>query len=601
MDHALVERRKWLALAVLCLSLLITGLDNTILNVALPHLSESLGASNSQLQWIVDSYTLIYAGLILTTGSLGDRFGRKGALTLGLGVFGLGSVMSAFATSATMLIVTRGFMGIGGALIMPATLSILTNVFTDPKERGRAIGVWAGVAAGGIAFGPMIGGVLISHFWWGSVFLVNVPIVIGALVAGHFLLPTSKDPSAPRLDPLGALLSTAGLIVLLFGLIEAPSHGWGAPLIVGSFLAGIAILGAFIAWELHTDHPMLEMAFFRNRRFSAANVAITLVFFALFGSSFLITQELQFVLGYSALKAGFAMMPIAVPMLILGPVSARLVERLGTKTIVTTGLVAVSAGLFWMSRISYGGGYLDILFPMILLASGMGLVMAPATESIMGSLPRAKAGIGSAMNDTTRQVGGALGVAVIGSVLASVYQPHVTSKLSGTVLGQAAKLGGPTGAQAQTAIGAIKEQIGAAYGVVDAAAKAGHPFSPAQAQGIIEAARHAFVDGFGGAVLVGAMVALLGALVAVLFLPQRAVDVPEEPATADSATQGPAQPELVTDGRPVYDGEVPVDTNLEGITAASFGSASVALVEAEREAEQDEQEEQEAEQEAPVP
>jgi hypothetical protein len=351
---------------------------------------------------------------------------------------------------------------------------------------------------------------------------------------------------------------------------------------------------------------MLEMAFFRNRRFSAANIAITLVFFALFGSSFLITQELQFVLGYSALKAGFAMMPIAVPMLILGPVSARLVERLGTKSIVTTGLVAVSVGLYWMSRISYGGGYLDILFPMILLASGMGLVMAPATESIMGSLPRAKAGIGSAMNDTTRQVGGALGVAVIGSVLASVYQPHVTSKLSGTVLGQAAKLGGPTGAQAQTAIGAIKEQIGAAYGVVDAAAKAGHPFTPDQAHGIIEAARHAFVDGFGGAVLVGAVVALVGALVAVLFLPQRAVDVPEEPAAADSPTPGPAAPAHAAGERPVYDGEVPVGANLEGVTAASFGSASVALVEAEREADQAEHEvehetEREAEREAPVP
>lgn len=585
MDQATIARRKWLALSVLCLSLLITGLDNTILNVALPHLSESLGATNSQLQWIVDSYTLIYAGLILTTGSLGDRFGRKGALTLGLGIFGFGSVMSAFATSATMLILTRGFMGIGGALIMPATLSILTNIFTDPKERGRAIGVWAGVAAGGIAFGPMIGGILISHFWWGSVFLVNVPIVLAAAVAGHFLLPTSKDPSAPRLDPLGALLSTAGLIVLLFGLIEAPSHGWGSPFIVGAFLAGIAILGAFIAWELHTEHPMLEMSFFRNRRFSAANIAITLVFFALFGSSFLITQELQFVLGYSAIKAGFAMMPIALPMLILGPVSARLVERLGTKLIVTTGLVTVSGGLFWMSRIPYGGGYLDILFPMIMLASGMGLVMAPATESIMGSIPRAKAGIGSAMNDTTRQVGGALGVAVIGSVLASVYQPHVTSKLSGTVLGQAAKLGGPTGAQAQTAIGAIKEQIGAAYGVIDAAAKAGHPFTPAQSQGILEAARHAFVDGFGGAVLVGALVALLGAVVAVLFLPARAVDAAEEPAALDTGSEAQAEP--VPGERPVYDGEVRVDANLEGITAASYGSASVALVEAEREAEEE--------------
>ncbi len=530
-DEATIYRYRWWALAVLSLSLLITGIDNTILNVALPHLSESLGASNSQLQWIVDSYTLVYAGLILTAGSLGDRFGRKGALTAGLVVFGIGSVASAFVGTASGLITTRAFMGIGGALIMPATLSILTNIFRDPKERARAIGVWAGVAAGGIAFGPIVGGLLITHFWWGSVFLVNVPVVLIALAAGHKLLPTSKDPSSPRLDPLGALLSILTLVVLLWGLIEAPTKGWGSGIIVAAFVGGLVLLALFIAWELHSDHPMLEVRFFANARFSAANAGITLVFFALFGSSFLITQQLQFVLGYSPLKAGFALMPIAIPLLILGPVSARIVERLGTKIVVTAGLVLASAGLFWLSIISYGDGYTAVLFPMIVLATGMGLTMAPATESIMGSVPRAKAGIGSAMNDTTRQVGGALGVAVIGSVLASVYRPNVTANLKTTALGKIANGQGPLAEQAQQGIAAIRDQLGAVYKVAERLP--GGKTGPA-GQELIDAARHAFVDGFGGAVLVGAIVALVGAAIVFAFLPARGADVDHDGYRSDS-------------------------------------------------------------------
>ncbi|HEY4376683.1 MAG TPA: DHA2 family efflux MFS transporter permease subunit, partial [Acidimicrobiales bacterium] len=496
--------------------------------VALPRLSEQLNASNSQLQWIVDGYTLVYAGLLLTSGSLGDRFGRKGALSIGLATFGIGSALSAFATSTGMLIATRSLMGVGAALIMPGTLSIMTNIFTEPKERARAIGIWAGVAAGGVAIGPMIGGFLIQHFWWGSVFLVNVPVVAVAFVAGRFILPTSKDPNSPRLDPIGAVLSIAALMTLLWGLIEAPTRGWGSTTIVGAFVAGFAMLACFILWELHSSHPMLELRFFRNRRFTAANIAITLVFFALFGASFLITQELQFVLGYSALKAGFALMPIALPMLVLGPISARIVEKLGTKVVVTAGLLLVSFGLFLLTMINMGSGYVDVVIPMVILATGMGLTMAPATESIMGSLPRSKAGIGSAMNDTTRQMGGALGVAVIGSVLASVYRPHATANLKHTVL--AAHLHGQQAVQAHQAVDAIRDQIGAAYTVVD---RAGLAHTAAGNQ-IIDAARHAFVDGFGGAVMVGAVVALLGALVTLAFLPARAPEI-------DHAAEGEAE------------------------------------------------------------
>ena len=513
-DAETIHQRRWLALGVLCFSLLVIGLDNTILNVALPRLAEELNATNSELQWIVDGYTLVYAGLLLTSGSLGDRFGRKGALTIGLAIFGVGSMVSAFATSTEMLIATRSLMGVGAALIMPGTLSIMTNVFHEPKERARAIGIWAGVASAGIALGPLIGGFLIGHFWWGSVFLVNVPVAIIAILAGHFVLPTSRDPEAKRLDPIGAVLSIAALMTILWAVIEAPTKGWGSTTILTAFGLGAALLAGFIVWELNCSHPMLELRFFRNRRFTAANVAVTLVFFAMFGSSFLITQELQFVLGYDALKAGLAMLPIALPMLVLGPVSARLVERFGTKVVVTGGLLMVTAGLGLLSRITMSSGYADVCVPMFVLATGMGLAMAPATESIMGSLPRNRAGIGSAMNDTTRQMGGALGVAVIGSVMASVYRPQVTENLAGSGL-------------PAPAVDAISDQLGAVYTVVDKMGLQG-----AEAANVIDAARSAFLDGFGGAVLVGAAVALVGALVTLVFLPARAVDPDIEPHTA---------------------------------------------------------------------
>src|SRR6476661_2701954 len=308
-DPAVVQDRRWLTLLVLCISLIVITLDNTILNVALPSLSRptidgGLGATASQLQWTVDAYVLVFAGLLLTAGSLGDRYGRYRFLAFGLALFGIGSALSAFATSATMLIGTRALMGVGGAFIMPATLSIITNVFTEPVERGKAIGVWAGVSALGIGLGPITGGILLEHFWWGSVFIVNVPIVIAGLVLGYFLVPESRDPEHAALDPLGAVLSIAALGTLLWSIIEAPGKGWGSTPIVAGFLIGALLLVGFFAWELHTTHPMLDMRFFENPRFSAASGAITLVFLALFGTLFLMTQFLQSVLGYSTVKAG---------------------------------------------------------------------------------------------------------------------------------------------------------------------------------------------------------------------------------------------------------------------------------------------------------
>lgn len=496
---------RWWILGVLCLSLLAIIVDNTILNVALPTIVRDLDASNSQLQWMVDSYTLVFAGLLLTAGSLGDRFGRRGALQVGMVVFGLGSVLSAFADTPNQLIVTRGVMGIGGAFIMPATLSIITNVF-PPEERGRAIGLWAAIAGVAGALGPISGGLLLEHFYWGSIFWVNIPIVAIALFAGFSLIPTSRDPSKPALDPVGAVLSIIGLVALVYGIIQAPDTGWTDPSILGTFAVSAVVLAVFALWERRSSSPMLDVTFFRNPRFSAASAGITLIFFAMFGSVFLLTQHLQFIMDYSPLQAGVRMLPFAATMLVIAPNSPRFVERFGTKLVVGTGLTIASGALALMATLpgegaSYWG---DVAWRMMLMAVGMALTMAPATESIMGSLPRAKAGVGSAVNDTTRQVGGALGVAIVGSVMSSAYGTRVVEAFAG--LG----VEGPPAAVA-------KDGLGQALAV---AREAPGGLGPQLAS----AAREAFMTGLHRGVLVGAAVAILGALVVFRWLPARAAD-----------------------------------------------------------------------------
>src|SRR3546814_394785 len=438
LDPDIAYQRRWLTLLVLCTSLIVITLDNTILNVALPTLSRptadaGLGASASQLQWIVDPYVIVFAGLLLTAGSLGDRFGRYRALAGGLLVFGVGSVLSAFATSPDMLIATRSLMGIGGAFIMPSTLSIITNVFTDPAERGKAIGIWAGVSALGIGLGPITGGFLLEHFWWGSIFIVNIPILLIGLVLGYLLVPESSDPARPRLDPVGAVLSIAGLTALLWAVIEAPSKGWGAGSVAAAFVAGGVLLALFMVWELRSSHPMLDVRFFENPRFSAASGAITLTFFALFGALFLLTQYLQSVLGYSTIKAGAVLLPQAVVLMVNAPLSSVWVQRFGNKVVVTAGLLLVTISLLLFNTLDAGSDMLHVILIGMVLGLGMANIMAPATDSIMGSLPRAKAGVGSAVNDTTRQVGGAVGVAVLGSVLASSFHSSMADKLAGVV------------------------------------------------------------------------------------------------------------------------------------------------------------------------
>jgi EmrB/QacA subfamily drug resistance transporter len=386
---------------------------------------------------------------------------------------------------------------------MPSTLSILTNVFTDPRERGRAIGVWAGVAGIGIALGPLAGGFLLQHFYWGSIFLVNIPIAVIAIVAGHFIVPTSRDPSAPPLDLIGAVLSIVALAALIYAIIEAPNAGWTSPRVLESFVASGVLLVAFAAWELRTRYPMLDMSFFENPRFSAATVGIMLVFFALFGSTFLLTQYFQFVLGYTPLQTGIRLLPFAFSLMIVAPLSARANERFGTKGTVSFGLFVVALGLALLSTLRVDTSYPDLLWRMLLMSTGMGLAMTPATDSIMGSLPREKAGVGSAVNDTTRQVGGALGVAVIGSIVASRYGSEVGSLLRGKpVPPNVARL--------------LKHQVGAA---IEVANRIGGPVGAMLAQH----ARSAFVAGLHDGVLVGALAALLGAVIAAVWLPSRPV------------------------------------------------------------------------------
>ena len=498
-DPETIYRRRWWTLAVLCLSLTIIGMDNTILNVALPTIQRDLSASASQLQWIVDAYVIVYASILLTTGSMGDRFGRKGALSAGLWLFCIGSVASAFATTSAQLIGFRAFAGIGGALIMPATLSVLTNIFPQ-EERGRAIGIWAGVSGLGIVVGPLTGGWLLEHFWWGSVFLINIPVVAIALVAGHFLIPTSKDPNAPRIDWLGTVLASGGLGAVLYGIIEAPSKGWGDTSVLTGFIAGVVLLASFLAWERRTDHPMLELSFFRNPSFSGASFAITLVFFAMFGSMYFLTQYLQFVLGFSTVQAGAALIPLAGALMIAAPNSNRLASRFGERLTVAAGLLAVASALALLSQATTTSGYPLIAVVLLILGSGMGTAMAPATNSIMSSIPPEKAGIGSAMNDTTRQVGGALGVAILGSITAASFHSSVDGSKVFAAL--------PPEARA-----VARDSIGGSAIVAEKVGPAAKP--------LVAAANQAFVDAMSTTVWVAVAIAAAGALVAFFVLPKR--------------------------------------------------------------------------------
>ena len=521
-------RSKPMILVALLLAAFLVNLDTTLVNVALPAMVRELHATTTQLQWVVDAYNLVFAALLLTFGSLSDRFGRKGMLLAGLAVVGTASLAGGFTTSPDQLIAARAVMGLGAAMTFPATLSLISNVFTERRERARAIGLW-GAGGAAIAMGPIVGGWLLEHYSWAAIFIAMVPVAAVAAIFVAASVPTSKDPAAAPVDMPGLVLSSAAMVLLVFTIIEAPTYGWGAPRSVAGFAGSAVLLAAFIVAERRAAHPMLDVRLFRNMRFSAASAAVTVSFFTLFGFIFLIAQYFQFVRGYSPLSTGVRLLPVAASVAAGSIAGTQLAVRAGTKLVVTTGLVAVAAFYGWVAAttsttLSYG----TIAAQMVVYGLGLGLTSAPATESIMGAISRAKAGVGSAVNDSTRLIGGTLGVAVIGSVYASVYGSHLTATMPAALPGQVAAM--------------AHQSIGAAYAASGKIATLGHP---ALGQALHLAATNAFLHGLTIGALVAGGVAALGALLAALFLPAQ----PPSQTASEAGTTGGAR-ESGTQTRP---------------------------------------------------
>ncbi|MGK5676388.1 MFS transporter [Micromonospora sp. URMC 106] len=506
--------RRWAILGVLVISLLVVVLDNTILNVALRTLADpvhGLGASQGELEWSINSYTLVFAGLLFTFGVLGDRAGRKRFLLIGLVLFGLASLLSAYAQSPAQLVAARALMGVGGAAIMPVTLSIISNVF-DPRERGRAIGVWAGAVGLAVAIGPILGGALLEHYWWGSVFLINVPVVALGVVLVAILVPESRDPSPGRVDVVGVLLSVVGLVALTYGIIDGGEHGFGRPVVWAAILGGLAVLAWFVAYERRSDHPSLDVRLFRVPRFAAPVAIVGLVFFAAMGVMFFSSFYLQLVRDYSPLETGLLFLPFAVAQLVFAPRSAAMVRRYGGRAVAVVGLALTTVSLGAFAFVGESTPIWVVLVVFFLQGTGMANIMPPAMESIMSALPREKAGVGSAVSNTVRQVAGALGVAVLGSVLSAVYRADVDSALRDL----------PAGAR-----DAAGESISGAY------AAAGQ-LGPAAPQ-LIAVANDAFVAAMHWAAGLAAVVSAVGILVVLRWMPGRS------PAAAPAPA---AEPEL---------------------------------------------------------
>jgi DHA2 family integral membrane protein (MFS transporter) len=541
-DDETIHRRRWAILGVLVLCLLIVILDNTILNVALKTIQSDLNASQSEMQWAVDSYALVFAGLLITWGVLGDRLGRRRILLLGLFLFGAMSAVCSFAGSSNQLILFRALMGIGAAAVQPQTLSIIQNVF-EPRERPKAIGIWAGASGIAIALGPITGGLLLKYFWWGSIFLVNVPIVVVAMVAIVLLVPESKNPHPGRLDPLGVLLSIVALVVLVYGVIQGGNtNDWWNWDTAGAIALGVVLLAGFVISQHRSSHPTIDVSLFKNRQFSAGAFAIAMAFFALQGSTFYLAYYLQAVRGYSALMAGTALIAVAGAVMIAAPMSARLSARFGPRVVTGGGLTIFGLVMasYWFATAHMPVVYIELM--MAGMGLGMGLTMSPATNAIMNAVPRERAGAGSAVNNTVRQVAGALGVAILGSLLAVVFRDRFGS---GTAADVAARLDRPAAVVDQLpaaqrvgplvskdtsqSIGNALEFAGRAGAALQARAAA-HPqaASPrletqarAELGGVVDHARSSFMAAVNHTSVYGGLAGLLGALVAFRYLPGR--------------------------------------------------------------------------------
>ena len=488
-------RRKW-SLGILSIALVIIGLDITVLNVAIPTLQAELQASASGLQWIINAYILVFAGVLLTMGSLGDRFGRRLAFQAGLVVFGLASVGAGLSENTSQLIVARAFQGIGGALIMPSTLSVIVDIFPR-EERAKAIGMWSGMAAIGIPGGMIAGGWLLENYFWGSVFLLNIPVVLVALIGSVLVIPESKDVNSKTTDIVGAVLSMISLSALIYAIIEAPEKGW----LSGATLAGFAVtivFGALFVWyEKRQVQPMVDLNLFKNARISAAAGSIGIAFMAMLGMMFLLTQYLQFVQGYSPLETGYRLVPMALGFLVGAPTSAIFVAKTNSKVVMSVGMLLVAIAVGSMAFLEVETTYWLTGSLIFLMGLGMSNTMAPATDSVMAAVPEAQAGVGSALNDTVRQIGGALGVGIFGSIMSSIYASSMTDAVVSLP---------------SAAADAASNQIGAALQV------AGSLEGGAGGE-LVTASKQAFVDGASTVYIVAGIVALIGMAFVVKFMP----------------------------------------------------------------------------------
>ncbi|MET7693494.1 MFS transporter [Streptomyces sp. NPDC005483] len=526
--------RRWWALLVLCLSLLIIVMANTALTVAAPDMTEDLGLSSADLQWVIDGYTVPYAALMLLFGAIGDKYSRRGALLLGLGVFGGGAVFGSFADSGTTVIAARAVMGTGAAMIMPATLSLLAATFPR-AERAKAITVWTATSGVAIAAGPLVAGALLEHHAWTSTFLINVPIAAVAIVAALALVPPSKAAKHGRIDYVGGLLSVVWIGALVYMIIEGPHFGWHAKAIAAAVVAGIG-LALFILWELRHPRPVIDVRRFTDRGFAGSNLAVALFFLAVFGAFYYLTQHLQFVLGYSALETGLRMLPLAGAVFAGSALTGFLTPRVGMKWTVTAGMVGGTAALALLTRIDASSSYGDFVAPLMVLGLAIGLALSPATDAIMGAFPESELGVGGAVNDTSIELGGSLGIAILGSLLATSYSDHLSDATAGS------KLPASTLDAAQDSVGAgytVAQGIGEkAQQVAAQAAQATDPQQAAQlkaqagqlasgARQMADAVGSSFSDAVAHTSLIGAIVLGVGTVLVAVLLPGRK---PAEPA-----------------------------------------------------------------------
>lgn len=509
-----IYKRRWLILIALCIAEIGVMLANSSLNMALPAMSRDLGLTQSSLTWIVNIYTLIFASFLFLAGALGDKYGRKMAMQIGLSIFVVGTLYATFAaTTDTQLIAARAIMGLGGALVLPTTLSIINNTFPS-KQRPQAIAIWSAVAGIGMMFGSVVSGVILEFFTWHSLFLFSTIVAVIALVINQVVTPESRDEESLPIDWVGGVLTVIGLFSLVFGITEAPAEGLTNPIVAGSITTGIITLTCFVLWELRTKHPMLDMSLFKNKAFSASSLTLTLTFLALAGVFFSLSQVEQLILGFSALTASLALIPVMIPMMVVSPLIPKIVDRIGAKITVSAGLIIASIGFLLMSTWTPEMTYWDLLLMAFFMMTGLSAAMTPGTTILMASVPRNRSGMGSAMNDTTRELGGALGIAVLGAVLAAIYEKEIVSVAS--------KFSGELRA-------ALESSLAVA---LDVAGKMGQP-----GEAIAESAKVAWMHGIEQSALIAAGILIFSAFIAFFFLPKKSeVIEPIESDKAETAT-----------------------------------------------------------------